>query len=413
MARRTKPLTDTEIKAAKPKDTDYQLYDGDGLTLLIKSSGSKLWQFRYHRPLTKQRTKQSFGAYPAVSLSDARKLRAESRVLLAKEIDPQEHQKELARNSLETKTNTFKLVAERWWNVKKASVTEDYAEDIWRSLERDIFPAIGNISVTDIKAHTLVQAVQPVQARGALETVRRLCQRINEVMIYAQNTGLIDAVPSVNIGKAFEKPQKKNMPSIRPDQLPQLMQTMRTASINLSTRCLFMWQLLTITRPAEAAEARWDEIDFEANEWKIPAARMKMNRDHTVPLSDEALAILEMMKPLSSNREFIFPSRIKPKQPMNSQTVNAALKRAGFSGVLVSHGLRSIASTALNEQGFPPDVIEAALAHVDKNEVRRAYNRSDYLEQRRPMMQWWANFIKEADQGSIVDGRNKGFSLVG
>jgi len=413
MARRTKPLTDTEIKAAKPKDTDYQLYDGDGLTLLIKSSGSKLWQFRYHRPLTKQRTKQSFGAYPAVSLSDARKLRAESRALLAKEIDPQEHQKELARNSLEAKTNTFKLVAERWWNIKKASVTEDYAEDIWRSLERDVFPAIGDVSLTDIKAHILVQAVQPVQARGALETVRRLCQRINEVMIYAQNTGLIDAVPSVNIGKAFEKPQKKNMPSIRPDQLPQLMQTMRTASINLSTRCLFMWQLLTITRPAEAAEACWDEIDFEANEWKIPAVRMKMNRDHTVPLSDEALAILEMMKPLSGNREFIFPSRIKPKQPMNSQTVNAALKRAGFSGVLVSHGLRSIASTALNEQGFPPDVIEAALAHVDKNEVRRAYNRSDYLEQRRPMMQWWADFIKAADNGSIIDGGKKGLRLIG
>lgn len=129
--------------------------------------------------------------------------------LLAKQIDPREHQQEQLRSSLEAKTNTFQLVAERWWNVKKASVTEDYAEDIWRSLERDIFPAIGDVSVTDIKAHTLVQAVQPVQARGALETVRRLCQRINEVMIYAQNTGLIDAVPSVNIGKAFEKPQKK------------------------------------------------------------------------------------------------------------------------------------------------------------------------------------------------------------
>ena len=412
MARKTKPLTDTEIKAAKPKDADYQLYDGDGLTLLIKPSGSKLWQFRYNRPLTKLRTKQSFGPYPAVSLSDARKLRSESRALLAKDIDPQEHQKEQSRNSQEAKTNTFMLIAERWWNVKKASVTEDYAHDIWRSLERDVFPAIGKVNITDIKAHTLVQAVQPVQARGALETVRRLCQRINEVMIYAQNTGLIDAVPSVNIGKAFEKPQKKNMPSIRPEQLSQVMQTMRNANIILPTRCLFMWQLLTITRPAEAAEARWDEIDFDAKEWKIPAARMKMNRDHTVPLSDEALVILEMMKPLSSNREFIFPSRIKPNQSMNSQTVNAALKRAGFGGVLVSHGLRSIASTALNEQGFPPDVIEAALAHVDKNEVRRAYNRSDYLEQRRPMMQWWADFVSKADSVSIVENGKKELKLV-
>ncbi|MBQ0266820.1 integrase [Providencia huaxiensis] len=413
MARKTKPLTDTEIKAAKPQDKDYQLYDGDGLILLIKSSGSKLWQFRYYRPYTKQRTKQSFGAYPAVTLSDARKLRAESRSLLAKDIEPQEYQKDQIRNSQEAKTNTFQLVAERWWEVKKSTVTEDYGNDIWRSLERDVFPAIGDISVTDIKAHILVQAIQPVQARGALETVRRLCQRINEVMIYAQNTGLIDAVPSINIGKAFEKPKKKNMPSIPPDQLPKLMQTMRTASISLSTRCLFMWQLLTISRPAEAAEARWDEINFEANEWKIPAVRMKMNREHTVPLSDAALAILELMKPLSGNREFIFPSRIKPTQPMNSQTVNAALKRAGFGGVLVSHGLRSIASTALNEQGFPPDVIEAALAHVDKNEVRRAYNRSDYLEQRRPMMQWWADFIESADRGSIIEGGIRGISLVG
>ncbi|MCO7050498.1 integrase [Proteus terrae] len=413
MARQTKPLSAKEIDAAKPKQSDYVLYDGDGLELLVKSNGSKLWSFRYIRPLTKKRAKKSLGSYPAVSLADARSYRLEARTLLAKQIDPQDHHKEQARNSLEAKANTFQLVAERWWEVKKSTVTEDYGNDIWRSLERDVFPAIGDISVTDIKAHILVQAIQPVQARGALETVRRLCQRINEVMIYAQNTGLIDAVPSINIGKAFEKPKKKNMPSIPPDQLPKLMQTMRTASISLSTRCLFMWQLLTISRPAEAAEARWDEINFETKEWKIPAARMKMNREHTVPLSDAALAILELMKPLSGNREFIFPSRIKPTQPMNSQTVNAALKRAGFGGVLVSHGLRSIASTALNEQGFPPDVIEAALAHVDKNEVRRAYNRSDYLEQRRPMMQWWADFIEAADRGSIIEGGIRGISLVG
>ncbi|HEC8347561.1 TPA: integrase [Providencia rettgeri] len=413
MARQTKPLSVKEIDAAKPKQSDYVLYDGDGLELLVKSNGSKLWSFRYIRPLTKKRAKKSLGSYPAVSLADARSYRLEARTLLAKQIDPQDHYKEQVRNTLEAKTNTFQLVAERWWEVKKSTVTEDYGNDIWRSLERDVFPAIGDISVTDIKAHILVQAIQPVQARGALETVRRLCQRINEVMIYAQNTGLIDAVPSINIGKAFEKPKKKNMPSIPPDQLPKLMQTMRTASISLATRCLFMWQLLTISRPAEAAEARWDEISFETKEWKIPAARMKMNREHTVPLSDAALAILELMKPLSGHREFIFPSRIKPTQPMNSQTVNAALKRAGFGGVLVSHGLRSIASTALNEQGFPPDVIEAALAHVDKNEVKRAYNRSDYLEQRRPMMQWWADFIESADRGSIIEGGIRGISLVG
>lgn len=413
MARLTKPLTDTEIKTAKPKEVDYTLHDGEGLQVLIKTNGKKVWQYRYFRPFTQKRAKLTFGPYPEITLADARQRRREARTLLTKDIDPYEHQHSLRKQALEAKSNPFKIVAEQWLQLKKSSITADYASDIWRSLEKDIFPAIGEMSITDIKARTLVQAIQPVQARGALETVRRLCQRINEVMIYAMNVGLIDAAPSVNISKAFEKPQKKHMPSIRPDQLPQLMQTMRLANIELPTRCLFMWQLLTLTRPAEASDTRLQEIDLDAREWRIPAERMKMKRVHIVPLSEQALAILELMRPLSSHREYVFPSRIKPLQPINSQTVNAALKRAGLGGILVSHGMRSIASTALNEQGFPPDVIEAALAHVDKNEVRRAYNRSDYLEQRRPMMQWWADFVKAADNGSVLEGGIRGLKAIG
>lgn len=412
MARLTKPLTDTEIKNARPKEAEYTLHDGDGLQLLIKTSGKKVWQYRYSRPFNQKRAKLTFGPYPEVTLADARQRRHKARTLLTKDIDPYTHQQSLRRQALEAQSNTFKIVAGQWLQLKKSSITADYASDIWRSLEKDIFPAIGEISITDIKAPTLVQAIQPVQSRGALETVRRLCQRINEVMIYAMNAGLIDTAPSINISKAFEKPQKKHMPSIRPDQLPQLMQTMRLASIELSTRCLFMWQLLTLTRPSEASDTRWQEIDLDAREWRIPAERMKMKRAHIVPLSVQALAVLELMRPLSSQREYVFSSRIKPLQPMSSQTVNAALKRAGLGGILVSHGMRSIASTALNEQGFPPDVIEAALAHVDKNEVRRAYNRSDYLEQRRPMMQWWADFVKAADNGSLLEGGIRGLKAI-
>lgn len=412
MARLTKPLTDTEIKNARPKEAEYTLHDGDGLQLLIKTSGKKVWQYRYSRPFNQKRAKLTFGPYPEVTLADARQRRHEARTLLTKDIDPYTHQQSLRRQALEAQSNTFKIVAGQWLQLKKSSITADYASDIWRSLEKDIFPAIGEISITDIKAPTLVQAIQPVQSRGALETVRRLCQRINEVMIYAMNAGLIDTAPSINISKAFEKPQKKHMPSIRPDQLPQLMQTMRLASIELPTRCLFMWQLLTLTRPSEASDTRWQEIDLDAREWRIPAERMKMKRAHIVPLSVQALAVLELMRPLSSQREYVFSSRIKPLQPMSSQTVNAALKRAGLGGILVSHGMRSIASTALNEQGFPPDVIEAALAHVDKNEVRRAYNRSDYLEQRRPMMQWWADFVKAADNGSLLEGGSRGLKAI-
>ncbi len=174
------------------------------------------------------------------------------------------------------------------------------------------------------------------------------------------------------------------------------MKTLAFASIGRQTRCLIEWQLLTMIRPAEASTTRWDEIDFDAKEWRIPAGRMKMKREHIVPLSEQALAILEVMKPISKHRDYVFHGYRNPLEPMNSQTANMALKRMGFKDLLVAHGMRAIASTVLNEKGFPPDVIEAALAHIDTNEVRRAYNRAQYLEQRREMMSWWGEYVEAA-----------------
>lgn len=192
---------------------------------------------------------------------------------------------------------------------------------------------------------------------------------------------------------AFEKPKKQNMPTLRPEELPKLMRSLVMSNLSVPTRCLIEWQLLTLVRPSEASGARWEEIDLNAKLWTIPAERMKAKREHIVPLSLQALDILEVMKPISAHRTHVFPSRNDPKQPMNSQTANAALKRIGYGGKLVAHGLRSIASTAMNEAGLNSDVIEAALAHIEKNEVRRAYNRSTYLEKRKKLMSWWGNFI--------------------
>lgn len=333
------------------------------------------------------------GAFPALSLADARGLRADYLALLANGIDPQiqaevaEEQQQIALDSI------FSRVAANWFKLKSKSVTPDYAKDIWRSLEKDVFPAIGETPVQQIKARTLVEALEPIKARGALETVRRLVQRINEIMIYAVNTGLIDANPASGVGMAFEKPKKQNMPTLRPEELPKLMRSLVMSNLSVPTRCLIEWQLLTLVRPSEASGTRWAEIDLDAKLWTIPAERMKAKREHIVPLSPQALEILEVMKPISVHREHVFPSKNDPKQSMNSQTANAALKRIGYGGKLVAHGLRSIASTALNEAGFNPDVIEAALAHIDKNEVRRAYNRSIYLEQRITLMEWWGNYV--------------------
>ncbi|EJK7380610.1 tyrosine-type recombinase/integrase [Salmonella enterica] len=394
MARTTRPLTNTEVLRTKALEKDLTLHDGDGLFLIVKTSGKKLWRFRYQRPATKQRTMIGLGAFPALSLADARGLRADYLALLANGIDPQvqaevvEEQQQIALDSI------FSTVATNWFQLKSKSVTSDYANDIWRSLEKDVFPAIGETPVQQIKARTLVEALEPIKARGALETVRRLVQRINEIMIYAVNTGLIDTNPASGIGMAFEKPKKQTMPTLRPEELPKLMRSLIMSNLSVSTRCLIEWQLLTLVRPSEASGARWVEIDLDAKLWTIPAERMKAKREHIVPLSPQALDILEVMKPISAHREHVFPSRNDPKQPMNSQTANAALKRIGYGGKLVAHGLRSIASTALNEAGFNPDVIEAALAHSDKNEVRRAYNRSTYLLKRIELMNWWGELIR-------------------
>lgn len=394
MARTTRPLTNTEVLRAKALEKDLTLHDGDGLFLIVKTSGKKLWRFRYQRPATKQRTMMGLGAFPALSLADARGLRADYLAFLANGIDPQiqaevaEEEQQIALDSI------FSTVAANWFKLKSKSVTPDYAKDIWRSLEKDVFTVIGEIPVQQIKARTLVEALEPIKARGALETVRRLVQRINETMIYAVNTGLIDANPASGVGMAFEKPKKQNMPTLRPEELPKLMRSLVMSNLSVPTRCLIEWQLLTLVRPSEASGARWSEIDLDAKLWTIPAERMKAKREHIVPLSTQALDILEVMKPISAHREHVFPSRNDPKQPMNSQTANAALKRIGYGGKLVAHGLRSIASTSMNEAGFNSDVIEAALAHIDKNEVRRAYNLSTYLQKRIELMSWWGELIR-------------------
>ena len=408
MARQTKPLNNTEVKNSKATERATILYDGDGLELLVKTGGSKLWRFRYYKPITRKRAMISFGAYPAVSLSEARQLREDARLLLSKDIDPQEHKKTEQLRQKSATENTFQKVAAEWFKTKEsAGLATHTLNDIWRSMSKYVFPHIGSMPIANITAQQFIGALEPTHAAGRLETVKRLSQRINEVMDYALNSGLVSVNPAARIGRTFHKPKVKHRPALPPEQLPLLMKTLAFASIGRQTRCLIEWQLLTMIRPAEASTTRWDEIDFDAKEWRIPAGRMKMKREHIVPLSEQALAILEVMKPISKHRDYVFPGYRNPLEPMNSQTANMALKRMGFKDLLVAHVMRAIASTVLNEKGFPPDVIEAALAHIDTNEVRRAYNRAQYLEQRREMMSWWGEYVEAASFG------NSSISVIG
>jgi integrase len=414
MARKTLPLSDSEIKNAKPKDKEYNLADGEGLYLRIKPTGSKSWIFNYIRPISEKRSNLSIGNYPSVSLAQAREKRSEFRKLLSQGTDPQIYLDEIERAAKLANTNTFKLVSALWLETKRSEVTDDYITKINNSFDNHLFPSIGSQAVTTLTAPQVIDLLKPLAAKGSLETVSRLCYRINEVMDYAVNTGIAQNNPLANIKAAFQAPKPKNMPTLKPSELPELMQALSKASIKITTRCLLEWQLHTMVRPNEAAGARWDEIDYANKLWNIPASRMKKKRPHSVPLTEQTLQLLEVMRPISGHRQFVFPADRSFTQPTSEQTANMALKRMGFKNRLVAHGLRALASTTLNEQGFDADVIEAALAHKDKDEVRAAYNRATYLERRRVMLQWWSDHIEQAASGnvSLASGR-KSLSLVG
>ena len=399
---RTKPLTNTEIKNAKPREKVYKLSDGDGLQLRVKPNGNKSWLLDYVKPVTKKRTALGLGGYPTITLLEARKLRDEYRALITRGIDPKDHkeQKELHQRSIYE--HTFANVAKQWFEVKKTQVSEKHAIDLWRSVNNHLMPEFADTPINQITAPKTIAILKPVAEKGSLETVKRLCQRINEVMGFAVNTGIIESNPLFGIRAAFQKPVKKHMPTITPEELPQLLKDISYASIRIVTRLLIEWQLHTMVRPSEAAGAKWSEIDLDNNVWVIPAERMKKKREHVVPLTAQTVEILERLKPISAHREYMFPADRNPRTHTNEQTANMALKRMGYEKRLVAHGLRALASTTLNQEGFNADIIEAALAHVDKNDVRRAYNRADYLDKRRDLMNWWSAHIEQAAQTGVL-----------
>ena len=382
MARIVKPLTDSKVRNAKPSLKEYNLADGNGLHLRVKPNGSKTWIYNYKRPHDGKRTNLGLGVYPSISLVNATALRDKCREQIS-----------LGTNQKVKGIDTFERVFGDWYEVKKSHVSDNYAEDIKNSVTRHLMRPLGNLTVSEITAVCAIDAIQPLANRGALETVRRLCQRLNQIMDFAVNTGRLEMNPLTRINSAFKSPSLVNLPRITPEELSPFLHALYKANLRVTTRKLILWQLHTMVRPSEASGAEWNEIDFEKKLWIIPAARMKKRKSHSIPLSEEALQIINSMLPISGHRTHIFVSERNPRQPMNPQSANMAIKRMGYGGKLVAHGMRSLASTALNEKGFDPQIIEKALAHEDRNSVRAAYNRAEYIEERRTMMNWWSELI--------------------
>lgn len=380
---RTTQLTVKTIESAKGKEKVYKLSDGDGLQLRVRPNGNKSWLFDYIKPTTKKRSSIGLGGFPEVSLANARKLRDKNRELVAQGIDPKEYKDDKRLKNQIEQFNTFESVAREWFEVKRTEVTEGYATDILRSFELYAFPSFGHKPISKLTAPYVIELLKPIEKSGTLETLKRVIQRTNEVMTQGVNTGLLHSNPLAGIKAAFKKPMKTNLPTIEAEELPGFLEDVQNANMKLVTRFLLFWQLHTMTRPNEAAHAEWSEIDFEKELWIIPGARMKNGSEHKIPLTNQTLKILSKLKAISGHRKHIFPGDRNPSSHMNEQTVNDVIKRIGYSGKLVSHGFRSLASTVLNDNGFDPDVIEKALSHTEQNEVRKAYNRAKYLEKRK------------------------------
>jgi integrase len=396
MPRQVPPLTNTQVVNAKPKAKEYNLADGNGLYLKVKPNKTKSWIFNYQTPILKKRTNISFGMYPEVSIAKARGEREMCRELLAREVDPKHARSEREEAQTIAHANTLRAIAERWFAVKSSEITKGYAEDIWNSLENHVFYRLGAKPVHLITARDVIDVLEPLQASNKLELVKRLSQRINMIMDYGVVVGVLEDNRLARISRAFKNPKKVHLPSIKPSELPELIADIDAASIKPVTKALMLWQLHTMVRPSEASGTRWDEIDVDNKVWLIPKGRMKRRREHVVPLTLATIELLELAKLFSGQREYVFPSNINPRKSANSATVNMALKRMGYKDRLVSHGFRSLASTTLNEQDFDSDLIESALAHQDKNMTRAAYNRSDYIDRRREMMEWWSEHIDNA-----------------
>ena len=392
------PLTDLAIRTAKPKENAYKLTDGGGLFLWVQPSGGKWWRYQY-RFAGKQKL-LAIGVYPDVSLSDARERHAQARKTLAAGSDPGEVKKEAKRLAVLQSMNTFETIAREWLESRKQVWSVGHSYKITKSLEADIFPKLGNRPIADITALEMLSVLRAVEGRGLVDTVHRLKQTSGQIFMYAIATGSAERNPVADLRGALKPLKQKHYAHLAASDLPEYLSKLESYDGNIQTQLALKLLLLTFVRTTELRGAEWTEIDMAKSEWRIPAERMKMKDQHIVPLSSQALAVLEELRPITGHWRYIFPNQHKPSGYMSENTMLYALYRMGYHSRTTGHGFRATASTILNEHGFPPDVIERQLAHCERNKVRAAYNHAQYLPERRKMMQWWSDYIDNVATGA-------------
>ena len=398
----TNLLSAAECKNATSNGTNIRkLHDGDGLYLWIYLDGRKYWRMRYWQAGIEKSL--SAGVYPKVSLSDARKKRSEVCGQLQANLDPSAERKSISLRKRLSAENSFEVVANEWYIKQLHTWVEHHASDVKRRLERNIFPTLGKRPIADIEAAELLQTIRKIEVRGAHDLAHRVLQVCGQVFRYGIATGRCTRNLSTDLRGALTPHKKHHQAAVRPEELPDLLRAIAKYDVTGDKQTRLALQLLahTFVRTNELIGAEWVEFDLKHALWIIPASRMKMRAEHAVPLSRQALVMLDELKEISSGSRFVFPGRNRDK-PISNNTMLFALYRLGYKGKMTGHGFRAVASTILNETGFNSDVIERQLAHCERNEIRGAYNRAEYLPERKRMMQKWADRLEKLEAGADV-----------
>ena len=389
-------LSAVQVKSAKPKEKTYKLSDGKGLNLEIRPNGSKYWRLSY-RYQQKQKT-LALGVFPVVSLSEARELTLEAKKLLQKNIDPSVHKK---REKIETSEHTFKLIADQWHKKESGLWSKDHSDKVWHSLKMDAFPHIGDMPIKDIRTPDVLSVIRLIESRGALDVASRVKQRIKSVLRYAIQTGILEFNVADALDGVIQTRKVTHRKTLKLDELPSFLNALDTYPGYTLTGYALQLIVHTFVRPGELRSAEWKDIDMEKATWRIPAEKMKMKEEHIVLLSKQVLSLLEKIKKKTGRFNLVFPGSHDSKKPISENTLTYAIrKRLGFDAT--AHGFRTTASTTLNESGFRVDVIERQLAHGERNKVRAAYNRSQYLAERKEMMQWYSDYLDSLKSGAKI-----------
>jgi integrase len=389
-------LTDTAIKAFKPKDKSYKEFDGSGLYLEIAPSGGKWWRLKYRFGGKEKRI--SLGTYPATGLKDARQRRDEAKSMLARGIDPGEHKKAIKEETAATAKDellTFEAVAREWYAKKTVAFTVGYRKQLMARLENLLFPHIGKTRLSVLEPADIVKAIRHTEDLGHIETAHRLAQIAGQICRYARLAGYAKYDVATGLSEALTPVQTKHFAAIvDPVEIGHLLRAIDTYHGDVSVSYALRIMPYVFVRSGELRAAEWPEIHFDAAEWIIPAGRMKMRRPHAVPLSPQVVKLLDELRVVTGRGRYLFPSPFSAGRCISDVGLLNALRRMGYNkGAMTVHGFRTMASTLLNEQGYRPDVIEAQLSRGDQDHIRAAYKRAEYMPERRRMMEGWANYL--------------------